>query len=83
MGPHVGKAVLAQDPQVLGYGGLRDPELPPDHVRDRPGGPLAIRQELEDPTADGIPEDIERLHVRQAIRPGLYTSSLIERKRGG
>jgi hypothetical protein len=56
------EAVLAQHFQVLGHRGLRDAELGPDHLGHRARRPLAVGQQLEDPAADRITEDVERVH---------------------
>jgi hypothetical protein len=48
---------------VLRHGGLGDAELAPDHRRDRPRGLLAVGEQLEDPAADGVAEDVERVHT--------------------
>ena len=62
LGPDGREPALAQDLEVLRHGGLRDPELGLDDRRDRPGRQLAIGEQFEDPAADGVSEDVERVH---------------------
>jgi len=74
LGPDRREAGLAQHLQVLRYGRLRDPELRLDDRRDRPRAQLAIGEQLQDTAADGIAEDIERMHVGEDTSPDLYKS---------
>ena len=49
---------------MLRHGGLRDPELALGDLGDRPGGQLAVREQLEDPPPDRVAQDVERVHGR-------------------
>ena len=55
---------VAQHPQVLRHGRLRDAELRLDDGGDRARGQLAIGEQLEDPAPDRVAEDVERVHAR-------------------
>src|SRR3954453_21299 len=67
---------LAQDAEVLEDRGLGDAELRADDAGDRARRLLAGGEQLEDPAADGIAEDVEGVHRRGSIRTGLYKSIL-------
>ena len=56
---------------MLGHRGLRDAELALDDLAEPARRLLAIREQLENPSADGITEDIERVH------PLIFASRLI------
>jgi hypothetical protein len=64
LGAHRRKPRLAQNTEVLGHGGLGDPELGSDDLGDRARRLLTAREELENPSADGFAEDVERVHKR-------------------
>ena len=64
------EAAVAQDPEVLRDGRLRDPELGLDDRGDRPRGQLAIGEQLEDPPPDRVAQDVERVH-RPIILEGM------------
>ena len=75
--PHGREPGLAQHAEVLGHGGLRDPEFGADRLRDRPGRPLAAREQLEDAPPDRVAEDVERVHPAQSIRFTVYKRALV------
>ncbi len=56
------EAVLPQHPQVLGDPGLGQAELSLDDGRDLPGRQLPVGEQLEDPPAYRVPEDVEGVH---------------------
>ena len=60
---------VAQDLEVLRDGRLRDPELGLDDRRDRARGQLAVGEQLEDPAADRVSEDVERVHAAKIQSP--------------
>jgi hypothetical protein len=62
VGANGGEPGVAQDFQMLGHGWLRDPEFRLDDGGDRARRQLTIGEELEDPTADWVSEDVERVH---------------------
>ena len=62
LGPDRREPAVAQDLEVLRDGRLRDPELRLDDRGDRPGGQLAVGEQLEDPPPDRVAEDVERVH---------------------
>jgi hypothetical protein len=62
LGPDGREPALAEDPQVLRHGRLRDPELGLDDRGDRPGRQLAIGEQLQDPASDWVSEDVECVH---------------------
>jgi hypothetical protein len=72
LGAHRRKPRLAQDPEVLGHRGLGDPELGSDDLGERARRVLTGREQLENPSADGIAEDVERVHKRERITERLY-----------
>ena len=47
---------------MLGHGRLRHPELRLDDRGDLPRRTLAVCEQLEQPSPDGISENIERVH---------------------
>ena len=57
------EAGLAQHPQVLGHGRLRDAELLVDHAAQLSGGGLPVGEQLEDAASHGVSEDVERVHA--------------------
>ena len=61
---------------MLRDGRLRDPELGLDDGGDRPGGQLAIGEQLEDPAPDRVAEDVERVHAPMIEGRDLYKSIL-------
>jgi hypothetical protein len=75
--PHTSEAALAEHSEVLGDGGLRDAELRADHVDDVSRRPLPVDEQLEDPPADRVTEDVERVHEWDYISGYVYKSSLI------
>ena len=62
-GPDRRKPAVAEDLEVLRDRRLRDAELRLDDLRDRARGALAVGEELEDPAADGVTQDVERVHA--------------------
>src|SRR3981081_4540540 len=56
------QALLAQDPQVSGDAGLRDPELLLDDLADRTRGQLPVGEQLKDPPPYGITQHLKRMH---------------------
>ena len=70
------EAAVAQDPQVLRDGRLRDPELGLDDGGQCPGGQLPIGEQLQDPPSDRVPQDVERVHADQSRSICLYKSTL-------
>ena len=62
VGPDRREAAVAEDLEVLRDGRLRDAELGLDDRGDRPRRQLALGEELEDPPADRVAEDVERVH---------------------
>ena len=56
------ESVFAQDLQVLGDGRLRQPELSADHLDHGPRGVFALGQQLDDPAAYRITDDVEGMH---------------------
>ena len=71
LGPDGREPAVPQDLEVLRHGRLRDPELGLDHRGDGPRGQLAIGEQLEDPPADRVSEDVERVHVPRYYKVGL------------
>ena len=71
LGSDVREPAVAQDLEVLRHGRLRDPELGLDDGRDRPRGQLAIGEQFEDPPADRVSEDVERVHEHDSTRRSL------------
>jgi hypothetical protein len=57
------EAGLAQHPEVLGHGRLRDAELLVDDAAQLSGGGLSVGEQLEDATSHGVSEDVERVHA--------------------
>ena len=62
LGAHAREPRFAQDAEVLGHPRLRDAELGTDDLGDRARRVLTGREQLEDASADGIAEDVERVH---------------------
>ena len=62
LGADSGEAVLPQDLQVLGHGGLGNAELVLNDCGDLAGSPLTVGEELQDPAANGVAQDVERVH---------------------
>jgi hypothetical protein len=62
IGPNRREPVLAQHPEVLGHGGLTDPELRADLVDELAGRAFSVGEQLEQPAAHRIAEDIEGVH---------------------
>jgi predicted phosphodiesterase len=62
LGTDPGEAVLPQYLQVLGHGGLGNAELVLNDRGDRAGSPLAVGEELQDSAANGVAQDVERVH---------------------
>ncbi len=58
---------------MLGDRGLADPELLMDHVTHHARRPLAIGQQLEDATADGVSQNVKREH-RAIVSAKTYIS---------
>src|SRR3954454_16540557 len=56
------EAAVAEHAEVLRDGGLRDAELLLDDRADRTRRQLALREQLEDASPDGVAEDVERVH---------------------
>ena len=71
LGPDGREPAVPQDLEVLRHGRLRDPELGLDDGRDRPRGQLAVGEQLEDPAADRVAEDVERVHGRRIYKVRL------------
>lgn len=69
LGSHASEAALTEDPQMLGHCRLGDPELRADDRDDLTGRLLLVDEQFENPPADRISEDIERMH-------GMNLSSL-------
>ena len=67
------EAAVAQDLEVLRDGRLRDAELGLDDRGDRPRGQLAVGEQLEDPAADRVAEDVERVHAA-TLQSSTYIS---------
>jgi hypothetical protein len=65
---------LPQHLEVLGHGRLGDPELRLDDGRDGPGRELALGEQLEDPSSDGVAQDIERVHGSAIVEATAYIS---------
>jgi hypothetical protein len=57
-----GEASFAEDAEVSRYARLGDAELTLDDGGDGARGEFAHGEELEDAAADGIAEDVERVH---------------------
>lgn len=66
------ETVLTQYPQMLGHGRLGDAELGLHHGAELTRGPLAVREQFEDTTADRIPQDVECVHGSDYIEQRLY-----------
>ena len=62
--PHADEPGVAQDPQVLRDPGLAEPKVL-DELADQV---LAVAQQIEDPAAAGIGQDVEDLHAVQYDR---------------
>ena len=77
LGAHSREPRLAQDAEVLGHRGLGDPELGSDGLGDRARRLLTAREQLENASADGIAEDVERVHKSEHIMVCLYKSRLL------
>jgi hypothetical protein len=56
------KAVLAKHTQVLRDRGLADAEFQGDDSHDLTRRPLVLEEQLEDPPAHRVCEDVERVH---------------------
>jgi hypothetical protein len=56
---HARKPVLAQNPQVLGYGRLRNVELSLHHFDDTASRMLACREKLEDAASNRLAENVK------------------------
>ncbi len=69
--------MLAQHPQMLRDGRLRDPELGADRGDQLAGRPLAVGQQLEDPPPHRVAEDVEGVHGQHSIANNLYKSRVI------
>ena len=70
-GAYGGKTGLPEHSQVLRHRRLSYAELCRDRCHHRTGRMLARGQELEDPTPDGITEDIQRVHATHSINQSL------------
>ena len=70
------EAAVAQHPEMLRDGRLRDPELGLDDGGQRPGGQLPIGEQLQDPPSDRVTQDVERVHADQSRSICLYKSTL-------
>ena len=57
------EAGVAQHPQVVGDGGLADAELRADDVGQCARRLVALREQFDEPPADRIAEDVERVHA--------------------
>ena len=66
------EARLAQHPQMLRHGRLRNPELLLDRCADSSRAALAVGDELQNPAAYRIAEYLERVHVADRISLDLY-----------
>jgi hypothetical protein len=56
------EAVLAQCPEVLGNGRLRDSELILDDFGEASGGALTADEQFQNPAAHRIPENVKCMH---------------------
>src|SRR4029079_15178493 len=72
-----GEAAVAEHLQVLRDGRLRDAELCLDDRGDGPRRDLALREQLEDPAADRVTQDVERVHEPECRSIHLYKSTMI------
>ena len=63
VGSHGREARLAEHAEVLGDGGLRDAELLMHDATEVARRGLALGEQLEEPSADRISEDVERVHA--------------------
>ena len=63
VGPHRGKAVVAQHLQMLRYRGLSDRELALNRRSDCSSRHLTVGKKFEDATAHRVAEDVERVHI--------------------
>src|SRR5947207_3375833 len=75
LGPDAGEAVVPQDAQVLRDGRLGDAELFPDHHGDRARAALAAGEQLQDAPADGIAQDVERVHLSHYLVPAYISQA--------
>jgi hypothetical protein len=76
LGPYGREPAVAQHAQMLGDGGLGDPELGPYDVRDRPGGPFTVGQQFQNASAHRVAKDVEGVHGGDCIALRLYKSTL-------
>jgi hypothetical protein len=76
-GAHRREPRFTQDAEVLGHRGLGDPELGADDLGDRARRLLTGGEELEDASADGIAEDVERVHGLEYIMARLYKAWMV------
>ena len=60
--PHCREAALSEHLQMLRDGRLRDPELAAYDRDDLARRVLAVGEELQDPAADRVAQDVERMH---------------------
>src|SRR5215207_8880163 len=63
--PNDGEAAVPEHAQMLRDRRLRNPELPLHDTADVPRRALAADEEVENPTADRVAENVERVHVRE------------------
>jgi prolyl-tRNA editing enzyme YbaK/EbsC (Cys-tRNA(Pro) deacylase) len=61
---------------VLRHRRLGDAELLLDDGTDLTGRPLAVGEQVQDPPADRITEDVEGVHIRHDVSSSLYKSIL-------
>lgn len=62
LSPHSGEPAVAEHLEVLRDGGVRDAELRGDGRRQLARGALTVREQLEQPAADRVAEDVEGVH---------------------
>src|SRR5690606_3356101 len=65
LGTDGGEPALAQHPEMLRHGWLRDSELRLDDLGDRSRAALAVGEQFENSAADRVTEDVERVHGRR------------------
>ena len=56
---------LAEHPEMLRHGGLRDSEFVPDDLGHSARAELLTREQFEDAAPNRIAEDVKRMHRRQ------------------
>src|SRR3954469_21788275 len=71
---------LPEHAEVLGDRGLGDAELRADDAGDRARRLLAGGEQLEDPAADGIAEDVEGVHDAPLLSKLTYISQYLADK---